>query len=223
MKLIINDERIAVTGQPAIGNEEIRYPLAAAPASIGDTIRLETDTGMELRRDLTTDWLRVYLDGTTLVLTNTPEPEPTPEPDLEELRAAKLTELNDACDAAIAEGCDVTLSDGATGHIRLTIADQINLSTAQGAIQAGKSGYAYHLDGSLCELYPAADIAAMAQAATAHVLYHQTDCNHARAWANQAATAEEIGGIIYGADLPAELAEHMAALLAALTETEESI
>ena len=223
MKLIINGEAITVTERPSIGAGEIRYPLAAAPAAIGDTIRLETDTGMELRRDLTVDWLRVYLDGTTLVLTNTPVPEPTPEPGLAELRAAKLTELNDACDTAIAAGCDVTLSDGSTGHIRLTIADQINLSTAQGAIQAGKSGYAYHLDGSLCELYPASDIAAMAQAATAHVLYHQTYCNHARAWANQAATAEEIGEIIYGADLPAELAEHMAALLAALAETEESI
>lgn len=48
--------------------------------------------------------------------------------------------------------------------------DQINLSTAQAAILAGGTGYAYHLDGALYEVYPAADIAVMAKAAAAHVL-----------------------------------------------------
>ena len=94
------------------------------------------------------------------------------------MQSAKLTEINAACDAAITAGCDVTLSDGTAGHISLSIPDQINLSTAQEAIKAGGTGYAYHLDGALCEVYPAADIAIMAKAATAHVLYHQTYCNH---------------------------------------------
>lgn len=144
-------------------------------------------------------------------------PEPK-EPTLEALRTAKLAELNAACDAAIATGCDVTLSDGTAGHISLTIADQINLSTAQGAVAGGAAGYAYHLDGALCEIYPAADIAIMASAATAHVLYHQTYCNHARQWAKRCATEAELEAVTYGAALPDDLAEHMAAVLAAAKE-----
>ena len=144
-------------------------------------------------------------------------PEPV-EPTLEELRTAKLAQLNAACDAAIASGCDVTLSDGTAGHISLTIADQINLSTAQGAVAGGAAGYAYHLDGALCEIYPAADIAIMASAATAHVLYHQTYCNHARQWAKRCTTEAELEAVTYGAALPDDLAEHMAAVLAAAKE-----
>lgn len=214
MKLCINGEEIAVVGRPTITGETIRYPLAAAPGAIGETARLETDTGMALRTDAAADWLRAYLDGNILVLTNIPEPE-VAAPDLEELRAEKLAELNTACEAAIYAGCAVTLTDGTAGHISLTLADQINLTNAQGAVQAGRSGYAYHLDGSLCQVYPAADIALLAGAATAHALYHQTYCNHLRVWAKRAETAEELAGILYGEDLPEDLAAHMAAVLAA--------
>lgn len=220
MKIITNGETIAVTGPPVIGADAVRYPLASAPASIGETVRLEADTGMHLRTDTAAHWLRAFLDGNTLVLTNTPAREPE-KPTLEELRGEKLAELNAACDAAIAAGCGVTLSDGTEGHISLTIPDQINLTNAQGAVQAGAAGYAYHLDGSLCEVFPAEDIAIMAQAATAHVLYHQTYCNHARAWARQAETAAEIEAVFYGAELPVELAEHMAAVLSAAGSGEE--
>ena len=156
-------------------------------------------------------------EGIVTAMTAGAVPEPV-GPTLEDLRTAKLAELNAACDAAIASGCDVTLSDGTAGHISLTIADQINLSTAQGAVAGGAAGYAYHLDGALCEIYPAADIAIMASAATAHVLYHQTYCNHARQWAKRCTTEAELEAVTYGAALPDDLAEHMAAVLAAAKE-----
>ncbi|WP_051131808.1 DUF4376 domain-containing protein [Oscillibacter ruminantium] len=134
---------------------------------------------------------------------------------LAEVQTAKLAEINAACDAAITAGCDVTLSDGTAGHISLSIPDQINLTTAREAVKAGGSGYAYHLDGSLCEVYPAADIAIMAKAATAHILYHQTYCNHARTWAKRCTAVADVQAITYGAALPDDLATHMAAVIAA--------
>ncbi|BAK99219.1 hypothetical protein OBV_20210 [Oscillibacter valericigenes Sjm18-20] len=140
---------------------------------------------------------------------------PTVSPTLTEVQAAKLTEVNTACTSAIEAGCDVTLSDGTAGHITLTIPDQINLSTAQEAIKAGGTGYAYHLDGALCEVYPGADIAIMAKAATAHVLYHQTYCNHVRVWVKRCETVADVEAITYGAKLPDDLAEHMATIIAA--------
>lgn len=132
---------------------------------------------------------------------------------LPEVQTAKLTEINAACDAAITAGCDVTLNDETEGHISLSIPDQINLSTAQEAIKAGGTGYAYHLDGALCEVYPAADIAIMAQAATAHVLYHQTYCNHLRAWVKRCTAIADVEAITYGGSLPDDLKAHMETVL----------
>ena len=138
---------------------------------------------------------------------------PAPDP-LEAAKSAKLSELSAACNAAIVAGCDVTLST-TTGHISLTDEDQINLTTAVGAVQQGAAGYPYHLDGQLCAIYPAADILAMGEAATAHKLYHTTYCNHLMAWARRA-TADELEGITYGAELPADLAANMEAILNAV-------
>lgn len=138
-------------------------------------------------------------------------------PDLDTLRTAKLAELNAAAESAITAGCDVTLSDGTTGHISLTAEDQINLSTAQAAVQAGATGYPYHLDGQLCKVYSAADIVIMAKAAVAHILYHTTYCNHLRAWAKRVITADELPAITYGATLPDDLKTNMEAIISAAT------
>ena len=55
----------------------------------------------------------------------------------------------------------------------------------------------------------------MGGAATAHKLYHTTYCNHLMAWARRAA-ADELEGITYGAELPADLAANMEAILNAV-------
>ena len=210
MKIITNGETIAVTDFPFVGAEDIRIPLGAAPKAIGATVQLQRDDDFILVSYTVADFLRAYLDGTTLILTNTPEPT---EPSLETLRAAKLGELDAAAQAAITGGCDVTLTDGTTGHISLTAEDQINLSTAQAAVQGGAAGYPYHLDGELCKIYTAADILTMSKAAVAHILYHTTYCNHLRAWAQRATTSDELPAITYGATLPDDLKTNMEAII----------
>ncbi len=135
-------------------------------------------------------------------------------PPLDVAQAAKLAELSAACGAAITAGCDVELPT-ASGHISLTAEDQINLSTALSAVEQGAAGYPYHLDGQLCAVFPAADIAAMAEAATAHKLYHTTYYNHLAAWVRRCGTAAEVQAITYGAALPEDLASSMAGILAA--------
>ncbi len=134
---------------------------------------------------------------------------------LEERQTIKLAELSAACNAAIVGGCDVSLSDGSTGHIALTNEDQINLTNAVTTVSAGTERYPYHLDGQLCAMYPAADILAMGQAATAHKLYHTTYYNHLAAWVRRCGTAEELETVTYGAALPEDLAASMAGILAA--------
>lgn len=199
--------------QSASIGAEVRYTLTEAPAALGETVKLWADDGaMLVRSDTVADYAHPRIEGLTVILSNTAPAEPI-APTLSEVQAAKLAELNAACDAAITSGCDVTLSDGTAGHISLSIPDQINLTNAQGAVAAGKTGYAYHLDGTLCQVYPAADIAIMAQAATAHVLYHQTYCNHARTWVKRCTAIADVEAIAYGAALPEDLAAHMAEVL----------
>jgi len=136
-------------------------------------------------------------------------------PPLDVAQAAKLAKLSAACNAAIVDGCDVCLSNGSTGHIALTNEDQINLTNAVTAVSAGAARYPYHLDGQLCAMYPAADILAMGQAATAHKLYHTTYYNHLAAWVRRCGMVEDVEAITYGAQLPEDLTASMAAILEA--------
>lgn len=62
-------------------------------------------------------------------------------------------------------------------------------------------------------MYPAEDIIAISNAATAHKLYHTTYCNHMMAWARRAETVEELEGIVYGAELPEDLVANMNEIL----------
>ena len=152
-----------------------------------------------------------YVDGQCMLRTDAEiEADRLPS-----LKAAKLAEINAACTAAIVAGCDVALSDGSTGRISLTDEDQINLTTAAGAVQQGAAGYPYHLDGQLCAIYPAADIIAMGEAATAHKLYHTTYANHLFAWVRRCDTLEDVAAITYGSALPDDLAANMTAILEA--------
>ena len=79
-------------------------------------------------------------------------------------------------------------------------------------VKEGAKEVPYHADGELCRMYTAEEFTALTQAATAHVFYHRTYCNHLNAWIKRAGL-DEIPAIVYGADLPADLAASMAALI----------
>lgn len=138
----------------------------------------------------------------------TEHPDPV---SLEDKRAAKTAEMSAACNAAITAGMDVETTQG-TEHFSLQETDQINLTAAVTAVQQGAAGYPYHADGELCRMFSAAEIGAVGQASIAHKLYHTTYCNHLFAWIRRA-TASELTGITYGAELPEDLAASMQALL----------
>ena len=86
------------------------------------------------------------------------------------------------------------------------------LMAQNAAIAAGAQAVPYHADGELCRMYTAAEFSALAQAATAHVFYHRTYCNHVNAWIARAGL-DELAEIEYGAELPADLAASMARIM----------
>ena len=130
-------------------------------------------------------------------------------PALDELRAAKKTEIGAACTAAIYEGISVEGS-----HYSLTEHDQMELTAQYTLVKEGVPAVPYHADGELCRMYPADEFIVLARVATAHVFYHRTYCNHVNAWIARA-EAEELASIVYGAELPEDLAAGMAAILEA--------
>lgn len=136
-----------------------------------------------------------------------------PDP-MEEARTDKLFELSTACNDAIVAGMDVVTTQG-TEHFSLEETDQINLTTAYNAVMSGATAYPYHADGSLCRMFTAEEITSISNASISHKMYHTTLCNHLLTWARRAETAEELESITYTSDnLPADLAENMAAVLA---------
>lgn len=193
---------------------EARFQLEGEnlPSKLGATVELCQDDDFVLASYTVADYARWELAGKTLVLTDRPVPTPVP-PDMDALRSSKLSELSAACRDAIVAGCNATLTDGTTNHYALEETDQINLTTALAAVEQGAEGYPYHADGQLCKVYPAADILAVAQAATAHKLYHTTYCNHLMAWVRRVETVEELDSIVYGVELPTDLAANMAEVL----------
>ena len=116
--------------------------------------------------------------------------------DVEQVRTAKKAEIGLACSAAIYAGID----------------DQTELMAQFQTVKEGAKEVPYHADGELCRMYTAEEFTALTQAATAHVFYHRTYCNHLNAWIKRAGL-DEIPAIVYGADLPADLAASMAALI----------
>jgi hypothetical protein len=129
--------------------------------------------------------------------------------DIAQVREAKKEEIGLACSAAIYAGIDV-----AGKHYSLTEHDQTEIMAQYTFVKEGAEAVPYHADGELCRMFTAAEFTAISEAATAHIFYHRTYCNHLNAWIARAALGE-VEAITYGAELPADLAESMAAMIEA--------
>lgn len=155
------------------------------------------------------------------------EPEPVEPyvPTLEELIAAKKTEVDAACNAAIIGGFDVTLSTG-TEHFEMKLEDQIALGVCAEMAKSGENAIPWHPNGDMtfpCVYYSAADMTLISNAAYQHRSYHQTYCNSLKVWAQNCITAEELDNVYYGADIPAEYqSEVLKDYLAVLQEEVDS-
>ena len=128
---------------------------------------------------------------------------------VEQVRAAVKQEIGAACTAAIYAG--IAVGDS---RYSLTEHDQTEIMAQCTAVKEGAAAVPYHADGELCRMYPAEEFTALAQAATAHVFYHRTYCNHLNAWIARA-DLEELGRVTYGAALPEDLDKHMAEVVSA--------
>lgn len=127
------------------------------------------------------------------------------------LRAAKLNELRNHCNGSIEAGVDVSTSNSGdtTEHFSLDSYDQNNITNMFYSVMAGVEEYPYHADGKECTTYNKSDIVAIYVAAQSIITYHTTYNNMLRALVNRTTDVNDLANIVYGMELPQDLAVMM--------------
>lgn len=168
-------------------------------------------------------------DGTaaTLMLTNDPVPEPIPEPEPptaeEILAAAKLgrdSAIISAKNHVIEAGFDVETEYGIE-HFTLTADDKTMLLGIYAMVQGGLTQFPYHSVNTSsrslnkCTVYSDTDIAKIATTAFGYITYHESYANMLLQWLERETDPEVVQTIVYGAQLPEDLATYLNMVLEA--------
>lgn len=132
-----------------------------------------------------------------------PDAEPIPET-LEEVKAAKFSELDNACQQTIYAGADVVLSSGEVQHFTLDEQDQSNLLGLTNQLIMGATQISWHNDDkfSACQFYSAEDASRIINTLSVYKSYHITYCKDLRIYVNSLESASEVNVIEYGFALP---------------------
>lgn len=131
-------------------------------------------------------------------------------PTLAQKKAAMASET---CRSLIYAGIDVELSAGAE-HFSLDTHDQTNIDAMFTAVTLGATEYPYHADGNKCILFTKEDIVKLYAACKSYVTYQTTYCNFLKIWIARETDQEVLAGIVYGSELPADLAGELNTILA---------
>lgn len=156
-------------------------------------------------------------DGSVYVEPVEPEPMPVPEPTLDEAKEAKVAEMNDIQQKLIAQGVDVTLSDGSTEHFSLTERDQTSLFGLQAQVAIGAENIPWHTsdEDEHCKFYSNADMAKITSSALSYVTWHVTYFRDLRIYIRSLESKEEVEQVTYGMNIPeAYQSEPLKAMLA---------
>lgn len=156
-------------------------------------------------------------DGSVYVEPVEPEPMPEPEPTLDEVKEAKVAEMNKTQQDAIQSGVDVTLSDGSTEHFSLTERDQTSLVGLQAQVAIGAENIPWHTsdEDEHCKFYSNADMAKITSSALSYVTWHVTYFRDLRIFIRSLESKEEVEQVTYGMNIPeAYQSEPLKAMLA---------
>ena len=136
----------------------------------------------------------------------TPTPEPVPEITLEELKAQKIAEMNAKQQEVIAQGVNVTLTDGSTEHFTLTENDQTSLVGLESRVAAGDENIPWHTSDTTehCKFYSNADMAKITSTAMGYVTYHVTYFRDLRIYINSMLDKASVESVTYGMYIPTE-------------------
>ena len=145
-------------------------------------------------------------DGSVYIEPVEPEPEPTPEPTLDEVKEAKVAEMNTTQQTIIAQGVDVTLTDGKSHHFSLRDHDQLSLMGLQTQVIAGSDKIPWHTSDveTGCEYFTNSDMALITEKAMEFVTWHITYFINLRLYINSMLDRESVESVYYGIYIPEE-------------------
>jgi len=118
----------------------------------------------------------------------------------------KVAEMNNTQQAIIADGVDVTLTDGTTHRFSLTTNDQLSVMGSVSVQGMFEKGTPWHIaDESVhCRYFSDEDMALISTAAYTWVMYHVTYFRDLRIYIRSLASKEEVEAITYGVLIPEE-------------------
>lgn len=125
--------------------------------------------------------------------------------------------MNDIQQKLIAQGVDVTLSDGSTEHFSLTERDQTSLVGLQAQVAIGAENIPWHTsdEDEHCKFYSNADMAKITSSALSYVTWHVTYFRDLRIFIRSLESKEEVEQVTYGMNIPeAYQSEPLKAMLA---------
>ena len=125
-------------------------------------------------------------------------------PTLEEVKNQKVTEMNDAQQATIQNGLDITLSSGTVEHFTLTDHDQTSLMGLQTLVAQGVENIPWHTSDQTehCKYYSNADMAIITSKALQFVTFHVTYFRDLRIYVRALEDKEAVSNVFYGMSIP---------------------
>lgn len=127
-------------------------------------------------------------------------------PTIEDLRAAKINELEYTKAQVISAGFDATLSDGTVEHFSLTNDDQLYLTALRTQVLAGADPIPWHSSDETapCKYYSNDDMDVITQTAMTIIVYHITYAKDIIRYVNNIVDKEELDAVTYGMIIPEE-------------------
>lgn len=133
---------------------------------------------------------------------------------LEELKANKKQEINQACSLLIYSGYDYNGE-----HYDLSDEDQINMLAWSSIAQQG-SPVPYHSSGNPCRMYTSEEFLSLVAAITSFKTYNLTYCNLLKQQVDEMTNSEEVKTVTYGTtELNEKYQEIMNTILGGQNET----
>ena len=125
---------------------------------------------------------------------------------LEELKEAKISEMNETQQSVIKSGVSITLSDGTIEQFTFKDQDQTSLMGLQTLVAQGVENIPWHSadQAEPCKYYSNADMAIIAEKALQFITYHVTYFRDLRIYIRSLQTKEEVQNVTYGMTIPVE-------------------
>lgn len=134
------------------------------------------------------------------------QPPEAPELTLDEVKANKVSEMNQAQQEIIRNGVEVPLKDGTTERFTLKDQDQMSLMGLQTLAQQGIDKIPWHDadNAEHCKYYSAEDMSRITGAALAFISYQVTYFRDLRIYINNMLDRESVKSVTYGMYIPQE-------------------